>query len=203
MIAEAYGVKAKLVPCLLALMALEILHQVIDAEWAALTAYVAMGLSMALAMRTFGFREYYLLTLCGVMLVLVLVMHPEPVITLGASLDQAVFLMAFLLCISLLQEAAQTSRSVGELGHYLAWQPGGRRYAGLYTGTMTMAVVFNIGTLQPFGSADHPWRPPGDRRSSRSNSRKAAVERGCSRIRLVSGLVAHGDIADRPLCVVA
>lgn len=142
-----YCVKASLVPCLLALMVLEILHQLTGATWAAQAAYIAMALAIAMAVRTFGAREFYLLTLSAVMFGLIFTLHPDPLTATIAALDQAVFLMAFLLCISLIQEAAQTSRSVGELGHYLAWQPGGRRYTGLYTGTMTMAVVFNIGTL--------------------------------------------------------
>lgn len=139
--------RTAVVVSLLCLMILEILHQFSGAIWAAHAAYIAMLFAMAMAFGSYGVREYYLLTVSFVMLGLIHVLAPHPAETLVAALDQAVFLMAFLLCISLIQEAAQTSRSVGLLGAYLAQQPGGRRYAGLYTGTMSMAVVFNIGTL--------------------------------------------------------
>ena len=94
-----------------------------------------------------GTREIYLLSLSAAFAFALWAFHPQPGPEALNALDQAVFLMAFLLCISLIQEAALTSRSVADLGHYLAQQPGGRRFIGLYTGTMSMAVVFNVGTL--------------------------------------------------------
>lgn len=160
-------------PLLLVLMALEIAHQFTGSLWAGVPAYVAMALTVIVALPRLGLREYYLLTLSGAMGGLLWALHDDPFDATIRALDQAVFLMAFLLCISLIQEAAQTSQSVARLGGYLARQPGGRRFVGLYTGTMSMAVIFNIGTLSLLAplitraaaeSPDDPLSPIRERR---------------------------------------
>ena len=132
---------------LLAVMAATPLHLFLDAEWARWLAHLAMGAVVLSSWRRFGLREAYLLCLCAVLAVLVWMYDPAPAATTRIALDQAVFLMAFLLLISLIQEGAMTSRSVEHVGTYLAQQPGGRRYTGLYIGTNLMAVVFNLGTM--------------------------------------------------------
>lgn len=132
---------------LIALVALEVAHQFSGASVLGWAAVAAMGLSIALAAPRLGLREAYLLTLSAGVALCLWVWHPDPLRAAVRALDQAVFLMAFLLSISLIQEAAQTSQSVAALGRYLANQPGGRRYVGLYAGTSAMSVVFNIGTL--------------------------------------------------------
>lgn len=132
---------------LLILVALEIAHQFTGIQALGWATFAALGVAIVTALPRLGLREGYLISLSLVMMVLLWLWHPEPLQASERALNQAVFLMAFLLSISLIQEAAQTSRSVAALGRYLANQPGGRRYVGLYTGTMGMAVIFNIGTL--------------------------------------------------------
>ena len=109
--------------------------------------HVSMALVVLVAVPRLGLREAYLLALSGGLACLLWVLHPEPWDAALAALDQAAFLMAFVLLISLVQEGAMTSRSVAETGLYLARQPGGRRFCGLFGGTMAAAVVFNLGTV--------------------------------------------------------
>lgn len=136
-----------LVFALLAVMAATPLHLFTGSDWVRWLSHLAMGAVILTSWRRFGLREGYLLSLCAVLAVLVWVYDPTPVATTRTALDQAVFLMAFLLLISLIQEGAMTSRSVERVGNYLAQQPGGRRFTGLFVGTNLMAVVFNIGTM--------------------------------------------------------
>ena len=144
---SARGKWTPLVFALLAVMAATPLHLYTGADWARWLAHLAMGAVVLTSWRRFGLRERYLLCLCAVLAVLVWTYDPSPSVTTRIALDQAVFLMAFLLLISLIQEGAMTSRSVEQVGNYLAQQPGGRRFTGLYIGTNLMAVVFNLGTM--------------------------------------------------------
>ncbi|MEL7153590.1 MAG: hypothetical protein AAFN51_07355, partial [Pseudomonadota bacterium] len=132
---------------LLAVMSFEILHKFQGSDAMRWAAHLSMGAVVVAAWPRLGLREFYLLSLSAVLAVLVWLYADDPVKTARAALDQAVFLMAFLLLISLVQEGAQTSRSVAAVGTYLSQQPGGRRYTGLYSGTNLMAVIFNVGTL--------------------------------------------------------
>ena len=136
-----------LVVALLAVMGLELAHQFTGLPWIAGAAYLAMAAVILCAAPLCGLREAYLITLSAVLAGLIWWVLPDPSFQIARSLDQAVFLMAFLLIISLMQEAAMSSGSVAKLGLYLAQQPGGRRFFGLFNGTMVMGVVFNIGTL--------------------------------------------------------
>ena len=158
---------------LLAVMALEVAHQFTGLSVAQSGAHLAMLAVVAAAAPLLGMREAYLLGLSAVLLGLLAWTHPDPVGAALAAVDQAVFLMAFILCVSLIQEAALTSHSVAALGFFLARQPGGRRFFGLFNGTMIMAVVFNIGTLSLLAplikraaqqAADDPLTPVRERR---------------------------------------
>lgn len=107
-------------------------------------AYVAMLALIAAVGHRLGGREAYLLTLCAIVAGLVLWLDPPAI---WAALDQAAFLMAFILLLSLLQEAAVSSRAVAETGMWLTRQPPGRRCLTLYGGTNVMAVLFNLGVV--------------------------------------------------------
>jgi len=164
---------APLVVAILAVIALELVHTYAGLAWARGGAHLAMAAVVIAALPRFGLREAYLLALSGALAAALYVWHPEPWAAALAALDQAVFLMAFLLAIMLTQEAALTSRSVERLGTFLARQPGGRRYVGMYTGTMTMSVLFNLGTLSLLAplirraadrAADDPLTPVRERR---------------------------------------
>ncbi len=110
-------------------------------------AWLAMGGVILLNLRRLGFRERYLLTVCGALAVMILVRMPDPTAELRPALDQASFLMAFILLMSLLYETASTSPSVAACGEYLTRQPPGRRYYALNIGTAILAVLFNIGVV--------------------------------------------------------
>jgi len=110
-------------------------------------AWLAMGALAILAIPRLGLREAYLLTLCAVLSAAVLWRVEAPGAVLAAALDQASFLMVFILLLSLLYEAAATSPAVADLGRYLTRQPPGRRYYALYSGTAALAVLFNVGTV--------------------------------------------------------
>lgn len=132
---------------LLAVMLLELLSRATGWHAAQAASWLALGATVLVAWRRLGRREIYLLTLCVLLTVALLRLHPEPGRVLALALDQAAFLMAFILLLGLLYEAAGTSPAVAECGQYLTRQPPGRRYAALYTGTGLMAVLFNVGVV--------------------------------------------------------
>lgn len=110
-------------------------------------AWVAMLLVVMLSFRRLALREYYLVGASVVATVLVIALLPNPTTVLLGALDQAVFLMSFILLLGLLQATAATSPSVADLGAFLTRQPPGRRYAALSGGTALLAILFNIGVV--------------------------------------------------------
>ena len=132
---------------MLALVGVELLHLfsgIAAVRWGS----HGMLLTVILVARSrLGVRECYLLTLSATITVAVWQTSPDPVRVLRLALDQAVFLMAFILAIGLLQEGAMTSPAVATVGRWLSRQPGGRRFLALFAGANTMAVVFNLGTV--------------------------------------------------------
>jgi hypothetical protein len=139
-----------------------------DLAWGAMAGVVVLNLGRI------GFREYYLLGLSLALSLLIFLRMPDPLAQLRAALDQASFLMAFILLMSLLFETAATSPSVAACGEYLTRQPPGRRYYTLNAGTGILAVLFNIGVvsfLVPLvqqgiqrGTPDDPLNPIRERR---------------------------------------
>ena len=132
---------------LLAVMGLELAHLFLGWPLARAGAHAAMLLLVVVAAPRLGLREAYLLALSGALTVALSRLHPRPAEIMQAGLDQAVFLMAFILLISLVQEGARTSPSVAACGNYLARQPGSRRFVALYLGSNLMSPVFNLGTV--------------------------------------------------------
>jgi hypothetical protein len=112
--------------------------------------YGAWGFMFAVALvsfRRYGSREVYLLTVCTALTVYGLWSGKLDLAGVIGGLEQAVFLMAFILLLGLLHEAAATSPSVREVGAYLTRQPQGRRYYALNGGTAGLTVLFNIGIV--------------------------------------------------------
>ena len=132
---------------LVAVMALELLARLSGSELTQYAAAGAMFLTVLASLRDLGLREKYLLTLCAVLTLMTVWLRPDPGAVLRSGLDQASFLMAFLLLLNLLHEAASTSPSVARCGDYLTRQPPGRRYYALNMGTAAMAVLFNVGVV--------------------------------------------------------
>ncbi len=112
-----------------------------DAAWIGMAGVVLVNL------RHLGLRELYLLGLSLTLAVILLWHGPDPFVPLRAALDQASFLMTFILLMGLLHEAAATSPSVAVCGEYLTRQPPGRRYYALNSGTAFLAVLFNVGVV--------------------------------------------------------
>ncbi|MEO1457165.1 MAG: hypothetical protein AAFV49_06300, partial [Pseudomonadota bacterium] len=102
---------------------------------------------VALSAPRFGLREVYLLTLCAALAGAVLATHDAPWAVLAGALDQAAFLMAFILLIGLVQQAASSSGAIRDCGLFLTRQPSGRRYLALFLGTHLMAQIFNLGAI--------------------------------------------------------
>lgn len=132
---------------LVGVMALEVTHLFTGSDYARTGAHIAMGAVILAGIPRLGAREAYLLALSALLGLLLWSHHPEPWLTARRAMDQAVFLMAFVLLVSLIQEAASTSASVEKVGRYLARQPGGRRFLAIFGGTMVMAVIFNMSTI--------------------------------------------------------
>ena len=168
--------------CLLAVMALELLARLAGSEAVQVAAHGAMLLTVVVAARDLGLREKYLLTLCSGLTVLAFWLHPAGGAVVWAGLDQASFLMAFILLLNLLHEAASTSPSVARCGDYLTKQPPGRRYYALNAGTAMMAVLFNFGVvsfLVPLIQRGIESATPGDARNPvREQRQVSAMLRG-------------------------
>ena len=110
-------------------------------------AYAAMLAVLPLTLHRLGLREGYLLTLCSVLTVLIWRLHDDPAGALTLALDQAVFLMAFIMLVGLMKQAAMTSQAILECGTFLTRQRAGRRYFALFLGTHLMAQLFNLGVV--------------------------------------------------------
>lgn len=142
------GAGPVLLPVLLAaVMALELTARATGSAAIETLTHAAMIAVIPVAARGLGLREAYLLTLSAVLSVLVVLRHPEPSAAIGAAFSQAAFLMAFILLLSLVQEAASTSRAVAVCGRYLTRQPPGRRFLSIYSGANVMSVLFNLGVV--------------------------------------------------------
>ena len=145
--AAGRGWKALVALVLLAVALLELLHLFTELSWARTGAHGAMLLLVPVAVRRLGLREAYLLTLCLAVSWILWARHPDPAAVALVALDQAAFLMTFVLLISFVQEAARTSPSVIACGLFLARQRPSRRFLALFTGGNLMTVVFNLGSV--------------------------------------------------------
>lgn len=136
-----------LVAALTTVIVLEMLARLSGIREVQHAAWAAMACVAVFAMPRLGLRESYLMFLCAALTALVVWLAPDPAREIAASLDQAGFLMVFILLIGLLHEAASSSPSVSACGEYLTRQPPGRRYYALNFGTAVLAVLFNIGVV--------------------------------------------------------
>ena len=171
-----------LAAALTAVMVLEVLARASGAEPIRLATYAVMPAIVLLALPRLGLREAYLLSLSAVLTGLLFHLHPAPMETLALALDQAAFLMAFVLLLGLLYEAAMTSPTIAACGGYLTRQPPGRRFSALYLGTSGMSVLFNLGVvslLAPLIQRGIETANPGDPRNPiRERRQLSAMLRG-------------------------
>ena len=132
---------------ILTLMACELLWLALGWWPFRVMALGAMLTVVPLSAHRLGLREAYLLTLCATLTALIVWLHPEPVAAAYTALEQAAFLMTFILLIGLIQQAAMTSQAILECGTYLTRQPPGRRFLAVFGGTHMMAHLFNLGVV--------------------------------------------------------
>ncbi len=138
----------RLLACaILALMAFELAWLALGWWPFRIAAFGAMLSVVPLSAHRLGLREAYLLTLCATLTACIIWLHPDPVTAAYTALEQAAFLMAFILLIGLIQQAAMTSDAIRECGTYLTRQPPGRRYLAVFGGTHMMAHLFNLGVV--------------------------------------------------------
>ena len=109
--------------------------------------YFSCILVLVMCWREIQIREAYLLSICLVLSILSIYVLKLPLDVFLSAISQATFLMAFLLFLSLLNEAASTSNSVKKCGEYLTRQHSNRRYFSIFIGTNIMAVLFNLGII--------------------------------------------------------
>ncbi len=110
-------------------------------------AHLVTVILVILGRRVLGIREIYLLCSCIILSGLAYYLLGFQPKIYQEALSQAAFLMAFLLILSLLHEAAMTSPSVAMCGRYLTRQRAGRRFATLFLGSNLMSVLFNLGLV--------------------------------------------------------
>lgn len=132
---------------LLCVMAIELLSRQYPETHIHVFAWVLMGSIAVMSVPQFGIREAYLLIICGLLALYGWQSGLADAASFAAALEQAVFLVAFILLLGLLHQAASTSPAIRELGTYLTQQPQGRRYFALSGGTAVLAVLFNIGVV--------------------------------------------------------
>ncbi|MDX1780314.1 MAG: hypothetical protein R3256_03250 [Thalassovita sp.] len=110
-------------------------------------AWGLMLLVILLSARRLSLRDIYLIGASTVLAVLVLLTQQASLTILQGAMDQAAFLMAFILLLGALNATAKTSPSVAVMGEYLTRQPPGRRYFALNGGTSVLAILFNVGVV--------------------------------------------------------
>ncbi|MDR3439725.1 hypothetical protein [Telmatospirillum sp.] len=78
--------------------------------------------------------------------------QPDPLALLCRALDDAAFIVALFASLSLLRDAAETSRLVQSCGEWMVRQPPGRRYLVLSVGSHLFSLVLNFGVLPLLGT---------------------------------------------------
>ena len=132
---------------MLGLMILILLGRITAIDLFDSAAHLVTILLVILGWRVMGLREIYLLSCCVILSGLAYYLLGFQPIIYQEAFAQAAFLMAFLLILSLLHEAAMTSQSVEECGQFLTRQKAGRRFAALFLGSNLMSVLFNLGLV--------------------------------------------------------
>lgn len=92
-------------------------------------------------------REAYMLGAALVLSLLTLLLSADPAGIFPRALDQAAFLVTFILSIGLLREAAVTSPAVLSCGIFMTRQPSGRRYIAVQVGASFIGALINLGAL--------------------------------------------------------
>lgn len=132
---------------LLLTIGLVLIARLIGRDWLWYIAWTSMAGTVSVTLSKLRMREFYLLGLSGLIATYIWNTREDHAEMLNGALDQAGFLMVFILLLAMLREAAMTSPSIADLGAFMTRQKPGRRYVTLYSGTGFMAVIFNVGVV--------------------------------------------------------
>ncbi|MDR5653728.1 hypothetical protein [Ruixingdingia sedimenti] len=143
----AGGANRPLVAALIGAMVLPVLARLTGILTAEVLSWAVAVAVAVLNWRGQGLRELYLIGLACALTVATVMFAPDPGAAVAGAFRQGVFLMAFVLMLGLLHEAASSSPAVSETGLFLTRQPATRRFYALYLGTGFMSVLFNLGTI--------------------------------------------------------
>ena len=132
---------------MISVMIFMIMSRSFDEQLFDFISYFSCILVLFMCWREIKIREAYLLSICLILSILSIYVLKLPLDVFLSAISQATFLMAFLLFLSLLNEAASTSNSVKKCGEYLTRQHSNRRYFSIFIGTNIMAVLFNLGII--------------------------------------------------------
>ena len=109
------------------MMALMLAGRALDILPLTYGAYIISALLVVLSFGQIKLREIYLLSSCLALTIAVFIFVDAPFDAVMSGVAQASFLMAFMVLLSLLHEAAMTSSSVTDCGQYLTSQRAGIR----------------------------------------------------------------------------
>ncbi len=134
------------VPAILALIGFQLAHLATGLEGAAAGARIAFCALCVAGIGVYSVREFALgavaLALAGVLFA-----SPGAMPSLARGLDLAAFFASFIMLLTLMKEAAQTSAAIAQVGHWLTSQPPGRRYYGTAIGGHALGVFLNFGAV--------------------------------------------------------
>jgi len=109
--------------------------------------FLCLAIIIIVSLGSLGIREKFLLGISLALAITIALVHPDPAATYRIALTQSAFMVAFIILLGFLYEAAQSSPSVAECGQFTTRQPPGRRFISLYLGTGIMSVLFNLGVI--------------------------------------------------------
>lgn len=130
---------------LIAAASLEILHKLHDAQWLIWPLAAFLFAVPIVGWKRMGRREMILLSIVAVLSALILLFLPAPLPRLKAGFEQASFMMAFVLFLGQLHEAAARSPSLAELGAMLTRQAKSKRDSLIFIASGAMSVFFSVG----------------------------------------------------------
>ncbi len=125
--------------------------QFTDVPQAADFAAIALVAFALIGSARFDWRERYLLLMAGAAIVVTWQFAADPAAIIRSALHKSSYLAAFMILLSLLREAASTSRTILTLGLALTGQPPGRRYIAVSGGGHFLGIVLNFGALSLLG----------------------------------------------------
>lgn len=111
----------------------------------------AFALFVALAVPMLPRVPLVMLALCAAVALATMLMHSDFAELIVKATGDAAYLAAFFAAMSVLREAAATSRAVHVCGEMLVSRPPGKRYVALSIGGSLLSIIINSGALNLLG----------------------------------------------------